>query len=118
MATQVDIGREGERLACAYLAENGYTLLHHNWRYGRFELDIIATKNDMLHVVEVKFRSYQQFGHPEEAVTKKKLRALLQAIDQYLFLYPQYKDFRLDILSITQPLPGKTEYFYIEDVTL
>ena len=118
MASHLDIGREGEKLAEAYLAERGFQLLHRNWRHGRYEIDLIATRNEKLHFVEVKFRSSTQFGNPEEAVTKKKIRSLLQAVDQYLFLHPQWDDFRLDVLSITQHTPDNVEYFFIEDVTV
>ena len=118
MASHLDIGKEGERLAEVYLAGKGYKILQRNWRFGRYEIDLIATKNDLLRFVEVKFRSYTQYGKPEEAVTKKKIKALLQAIDQYLFLNPHHKDFRLDILSITQQSADSTEYYLIEDVTL
>ncbi|HEX8313534.1 MAG TPA: hypothetical protein VF609_00995, partial [Flavisolibacter sp.] len=58
------------------------------------------------------------YGHPEEAVNKKKLRVLLRGIDQFLYQHPQYNDFRLDILSITDKPGEETEYFFIEDVTL
>ncbi|HET7897425.1 MAG TPA: YraN family protein [Flavisolibacter sp.] len=118
MATHLDIGRQGEKLAETYLVQHGFSILFRNWRYGRYELDLVTTKNEMLHFVEVKFRSHNQFGHPEEAVTKKKIKSLLQAIEQFLFLFPQYTDFRLDILAITEHTPDNTEYFFIEDVTL
>lgn len=118
MASHLDIGKEGERLAELYLVDRGYQMLHRNWRYGRYELDLVATKNGMLRFVEVKFRSYTQFGRPEEAVTKKKIRALMQAIEQYLYLQPQHEDFRLDVISIVQQAPDNIEYFLIEDVTM
>lgn len=118
MASHLEIGKQGEKLAEVYLAERGYRILHRNWRYGRFELDLVATKNELLRVVEVKFRTGSQFGQPEDAVTKKKVKSLLQAVEQFLFLYPQYNDFRLDVLSITEHNSGHTEYFLIEDVTL
>lgn len=117
MASHLDIGKEGEKLAEVYLAERGYKMLHRNWRHGRYELDLVATKNGMLRFVEVKFRSYTQFGRPEEAVTKKKIKSLMQAIEQYLYLYPQYEDFRLDVVSIVQHTRDEVEYFLIEDVT-
>jgi putative endonuclease len=118
MATHLDVGKEGEKLAEAYLAERGYTILHRNWRYSFYEIDLIATKNNLLHFIEVKCRSSNNFNHPEEAVTKKKVKSLLQAIDQYLFLHPQYDNFHLDIISITQHANRETEYFLIEDVYL
>jgi putative endonuclease len=118
MATHVDVGKAGEKLAAAYLVANGYTLVQQNWRYSHYEIDLIVTKNNLLHFVEVKYRSTDWGGHPEEAVNKKKIKDLLRAIDQYLFLNPQYDNFHLDILAITA-LPDKpVAYFLIEDVTL
>lgn len=118
MATHLEIGKAGEKLAEVYLAERDYNILHRNWRSGQEEIDLIATKNGMLHFVEVKYRSTNYGGPPEVAVNKQKLKALLRAIQAYLLKNPQYNDFRLDILSITQR-PGKeAEYFFIEDVTM
>ena len=118
MASHLEVGKEGEKLAEAWLAEHGYTILHRNWRYGRFEIDLIGTKNDKLRFVEVKLRKSNHYGFPEAAVTKKKYKDLLQAINQYLFLNPHHNDFRLDVLSITQLSPTDIEYFLIEDVCL
>ena len=118
MAAHIEIGREGEKLAAAYLEERGYTILHHNWRYSHYEIDLIALKDNLLHFVEVKYRSSNWHGHPEEAVTKKKVKALLQAVDQYLFLNPQYDNFHLDVISITRHPNCEADYFLIEDVYL
>jgi putative endonuclease len=118
MASHLEVGKEGEKLAEAWLAGHDYTILHRNWRHGRYEIDLIATKNDKLRFVEVKFRSSNQFAQPEEAVNKKKVQSLLKAIEQFLFLHSEYDDFRLDILSITEHAPDDVEYFLIEDVFL
>ncbi|MDB5205562.1 MAG: YraN family protein [Flavisolibacter sp.] len=118
MATHIDAGKAGEKLAATWLAQNGFTILQHNWRFSHYEIDLIATKNNLLHFIEVKYRSSNWGGYPEEAVNQKKIKDLLKAIDQYLFLNPQHDNFHLDILAITAP-PGKpTEYFFIEDVTV
>lgn len=118
MATHLDVGKAGEKLAEEYLLQNGYSMLHRNWHYSHYEIDLIAVKDNLLHFIEVKYRSSNWGGHPEEAVNKKKIKDLLKAVDQYLFLNPQYDNFHLDILSITE-LPSKPiEYFFIEDVTL
>lgn len=117
MPSHLEIGKAGEKLAEAYLVEKGYKILHRNWRCGHEEIDLIASRDCLLHFVEVKYRSSNHHGHPEEAVNKKKIRTLLKAIDQFLYQHPQYNDFRLDVLSITEKREG-TEYFFIEDVTL
>lgn len=118
MATHLEIGKAGEKLAEVYLAEKGFEVLHRNWRCGHEEIDLIALRNGLLHFVEVKYRSSDYIGHPEEAVNKKKIRTLLRAIEQFLFQNPQFDDFRLDILAITQKAGDEPVYFFIEDVTL
>lgn len=115
MALHIEIGKSGERLAETFLAEKGFQILHKNWRYGRFEIDLIATKNAMLHFFEVKMRSSGRVL-PEEAVNKKKYRSVMQAIEQYLHLYPQHTDFRFNILSIVHTPPDAPVFYLIEDV--
>lgn len=118
MAFHIDLGRKGEQLAEAYLVNNGYTILHRNWRYSHYEIDIIAMKDNLLHFVEVKCRTTSQFGNPEENVSKKKVKFLLQAADQFLFLHPQHTNFHLDILSVVTNGNAEPEFFFIEDVYL
>ena len=118
MATHIDFGKLGEQLAEEFLVKSGYTILHRNWRHSRYEIDIVALKNGLPHFVEVKTRSSVHFGEPEESVNKKKMRFLLQAADEFLFRHPHYKDFRIDILSITIYPQQEPEYFFIEDVYL
>ena len=118
MATHLEIGKAGEQLAEAYLAENGYTVLHRNWRCGHDEIDLVVLKENLLHFIEVKYRSSNHHSHPEDAVNKKKIKTLLRAIEQFLYVNTQYCDFRLDVLSITDKPGGEPEYFFIEDVTL
>ena len=118
MANHNDLGKEGEDLALAWLIDHGFEILFRNWRHSRFEIDIIAKKNDMLHFVEVKSRTSNHYGFPESGVNKKKIRSVFQAVDEFLYLNPSYRDFRIDIISITKPNNGPTEYLLIEDVYL
>ena len=118
MRTNIDFGKLGEELAEDFLIKNGYTILHRNWRHSRYEIDIVALKNDLPHFVEVKTRSSKEFGEPEEAVTKKKIKFLLQAADEFLFRNPQYTNFQIDILSINIHPQQEPQYFFIEDVYL
>jgi putative endonuclease len=118
MAIHVDRGKQGEELAEAFLVNKGFMILHRNWRHSHYEIDLIAIKDDLLHFIEVKYRSTDRFGHPEGNVSKKKIKFLLQAVDEYLFLHPQFRNFHIDILSITGKKNGEPEYFFIEDVYL
>ena len=51
------LGSAGERLATDYLIAHGYSVETTNWHYRHHEIDIIATKGGMTHVVEVKTRN-------------------------------------------------------------
>jgi putative endonuclease len=109
-------GVMGENLAAAWLQENGFVLLHRNWRQARYEIDIIATKDQVLHFIEVKTRTSARFGNPENQVNKKKLRHMIDAGVEFIYKNKGWKKIRFDILAIklyTGPAP---EFFFIEDV--
>ena len=111
-------GNNGEALAVKYLSENGYRVLHKNWRYSHWEVDIIAEKDSILHFIEVKTRLTKKFGHPEDGVDNKKIQNLINAAEEYLYQQPQWKRVQFNILSITILKDEPVEYFLIEDVYL
>jgi putative endonuclease len=116
MAKHNDTGTLGEKLAAEYLAEKGYAILHQNWRYKRWEVDIIATQNNILHFIEIKTRRTKKFGLPEEKVSKQKLENLINAAEVYLYENPQWKHIRFDILSVLLLKDQPAAFFLIEDV--
>jgi putative endonuclease len=118
MAPHNVLGKLGEELAEAYLAERDYTILHRNWRHSHYEIDIIALKGEVLHFVEVKTRASNVYGFPEENVTKKKIRSLFQAADEFLYLHPQYNKIQFDILAINKWGNEPAEYLLLEDIYL
>jgi putative endonuclease len=118
MAQHNQTGSTGEAMAIAHLAQKGFSLLHQNWRHGHWEVDIIASKDKVLHFIEVKTRRTKKFGHPEEAVSKKKIQNLINASEEFLYQFPQWTRIQFDILSITILKNEPVEYFFIEDVFL
>jgi putative endonuclease len=118
MASHNKLGAEGENLAVEWLLANGYEILHRNWRYSHYEIDIVAKKKKILCFIEVKARNASPFGYPEESVTKKKFKNLQRAADQFLFLNPGYKWVQYHILAITLRKGKEPEYFLLEDVFL
>jgi len=65
-------GREGEEIAVEYLIGKGYRILVRNYRTVLGEIDIIAREGNTLVFIEVKARSGEQFGAPQDAVDPKK----------------------------------------------
>ncbi len=111
-------GNLGEEMAAEYLLDKGYEILHKNWRHLHWETDIIATKNSRIHFIEVKTRRTATFGYPEEDVSRKKIRNLMGAAEEFLLLYPEWKSIQFDILSITIEKNKTPEFYLIEDVSL
>jgi putative endonuclease len=115
MAHHITTGQVGEKLAITYFVQKGFDILHTNWRHSRWEVDIIASKENVLHFIEVKTRRTKNYGNPEEKVGKKKIDNLLNAAEEYLFLHPEWKRIQFDILAITINKTTPAEYFLIED---
>lgn len=118
MAHHNKTGNLGEDMAEKYLLEKGYSILHRNWRHKNWEMDIIATKDSKIHFIEVKTRRTTTFGHPEEGVSRRKVKNLMGAAEEFLLLNPNWKLIQFDILSITIEKNKTPEFFLIEDVSL
>lgn len=116
MASHNDLGKEAEQMAMDYLKENGYEILYCNWRHSHYEIDIIAKKNELLRIIEVKALKSSGIRNPEESVTKKKFRYLQKAADEFLFQNQQYRHVQFDILSILISAGKEPRFFLIEDV--
>ena len=101
MAAHNDLGHKGEDMAAAYLQEHGYCILERNWtNIGRKELDIVATKDDVIVFVEVKTRKVGSATTPISAVDDRKQRRICLAADSYL--KANHIDFccRFDVIGI------------------
>ncbi len=116
MQTNLETGNRGELLAAGYLQRNGYTLLEKNWRFRHWEVDIIASKNNFLHVFEVKTRRSLAYGYPEESISYNKMQSLCNAAEEYQRLHPQWKYLQFNVLSIILKTGMEPEFFLIEDV--
>lgn len=96
------IGASGEKLAAAYLIDQGYTILKRNFRFGKKgEIDIIALDGEVLVFVEVKSRSSLAYGPPEAAVTPAKQRALRRIATAYCYINGvRDRECRFDVVAI------------------
>ena len=117
MASHNQLGKEAEQMAVNYLTKEGYKVLHCNWRHSHYEIDIIARRDKFLHIIEVKTLHASSAGYPEDSVTKRKFKRLLNAADEFLYHHPEYRHVQYDILSITIR-NAQPEFFLIEDVYL
>ena len=111
MTKKQDLGRKGEDFATDYLEKQGYVIQERNWRYSKAEIDIICKKEDVLIFVEVKTKSYDYYGKPEESVTPFKERLIIDAANRYMEITGHDWEIRFDIIAL---LTDKEKEFSLE----
>lgn len=104
------IGYLGEVYAGKWLEKNGFKVISHNYRKKWGEIDIIATKKDNLHFIEVKtvtrknFResNSNDFYEPEDNVHPWKIKRLYRTIESYLLEkdISEDIDWHLDLVTV------------------
>lgn len=100
MAEHNDLGKFGEEQAVDFLQKNGYEILETNWTFQKAEIDIIAQKENILAIVEVKTRSSIEFGLPQDFVKPKKIQLLVKAVNEYVISNDLDVEVRFDIIAI------------------
>lgn len=113
MATHNDFGKIAEDLAAEFFLKNGYTILVRNFRFQKAEIDIIAEKDNLIVVVEVKARSTDTFMLPQEAVTKAKIKSIVSAANHFMEEFNKNQEVRFDIISV---LPDEKKNLIIEHI--
>lgn len=95
-------GVRGEELACDYLHQQGYKVLHKRYKTKFGEIDVIVRKEDIICFVEVKLRA--SLEQALEAVTPRSRKRIEQSA---LFFISENADvsccdLRFDVIAITQ----------------
>ena len=101
LAPHLLLGQIGEELAANWLMKNGFRIFHRNWksRYG-YELDIVAFKDNLLHIVEVKTRTDDAFREVRSALTREKVRRLCIGAGIYKRYHRLDFDYVIDGITI------------------
>ena len=106
MAQHNELGKKGEQLAVDFLLENNYEIVERNYRFDRAEVDIIARKEAILAIIEVKTRSTIDFGNPQDFVKPKQIQRLVKAVDDYVVENELAVEVRFDIIAIVKEKKG------------
>jgi putative endonuclease len=115
MALHLELGRKGESLAKAHLENAGYEILDVNWTHGKLEVDLIAYKDRIIIFTEVKTRTGNWFGEPEDFVDIRKQKLLAEAADEYIYLMNHQGEVRFDIISVLFDKQTNYTIKHIED---
>lgn len=74
-----ETGRKAETAARVYLEMRGFKIIEQNWRLPRYEIDIVASKDEVIHFIEVKYRFKDDQGSGFDAITETKIKQMRRA---------------------------------------
>lgn len=93
-----EFGEFCEEIAAQEYIRNGYTVKERGWRLGKIEIDLIAMKENVVVIVEVKARATDE-EDALEAVNLAKRKRMIKAADAYLKFLPGDFYYRFDIVT-------------------
>ena len=109
------IGKWGEDTAAEYLTQHGYEIIARNIRTPYGEIDIVARQGDIIIFVEVKTRTSNKMGLPEESITPRKREHMLAAADHYS-AENEIDHWQIDVIAIEgKPAGPKPMITYFEN---
>ena len=104
-------GRAAEEAAAEKLRANGFRILWQNLRIGSLEIDLVAKKQDLVVVVEVRTRGPGSFEKPLASISRTKRRTLLRAVRALwkgrLAKMPDVARVRIDVAAVTRDPSGE-----------
>ncbi len=79
-----ETGRRAEQIVADFLAAKGCTVVAQNWRTRWCEIDVVATRDTIVYLCEVKYRSHNRQGSGIDYITPKKLQQMRFAAEFWL----------------------------------
>ena len=110
------LGGAGEGVAAVFLQKQGYRILDTNVHTPYGELDIVALDSETLAFIEVKTRRGEQFGHPFDAVTAYKQKAIIKSSLEYIHKNNYFDfEYRFDVVGFCFNSPFDTKIELIKN---
>ena len=103
------IGRRGEEIARNYLEEKGYKTVEQNFRNRFAEIDLVMKDKKELVFVEVRAKTNERFGTPEESLNKKKLKKVKKNALAYTAMAHWRGPFRVDAVCLVLTENGEVK---------
>jgi putative endonuclease len=112
-------GLIGEIIAGKFLQKKGYTIVEQNFRTKYSEIDLVVKKKDVLVFVEVRTKTNEHFGSPEETINKNKINRLIRSAEAYVAYNKYSENFRIDAVCIVlNPDANPERITHYESITL
>ena len=100
MALHLQIGQLGESIAREYLQKKGYKIIEQNYRTKYAEIDLVVVKENILVFMEVRTRTGEMFGTPEESINRKKRKKLMRNAVAYIARRRNRQVYRIDAVCV------------------
>ena len=108
------IGKWGEDLAAEHLVQRGYRIIARNTRTPYGEIDIITQQGNITIFVEVKTRTSNKMGLPEESITPRKREHMLATADHYAAEH-EIDHWQIDVIAIEGKPGSEPKITYFEN---
>lgn len=98
-----DWGVKAEKMATLYLRAKGYKILEERYKTRYGEIDIIASKRNLIAFIEVKARKTKE--QALESITPKMRKRISDTALYYVSQSDEGEcDYRFDVITVTSPL--------------
>lgn len=101
--TDLPAGRRAEQVAAAHLQANQFQIMAQNWRTRYCEIDLIASHQNIIYFVEVKYRRQSAQGTGLDYITAKKLQQMAFAAELWVQSYSWQGEYNLAALEVSGP---------------
>lgn len=108
-------GDQGEEAVAQWLIEHGFQILARNYQTRLGEVDIIATKGEVVAFIEVKTRKSNYFPISNTITYTKQKRIIRAATSFILKNKIQNKVLRFDVAAVTQQTSDRFDIIMIEN---
>jgi len=117
-AQRLALGAYGERVAATHLTGQGMVLLDRNWRCELGELDLVLRDGEVLVACEVKTRSSDRCGSPQEAVVPAKVQRLHTLLWRWCEEHGiRPRETRVDVVGVLRPRRGGASLDHMRGVS-
>lgn len=111
-------GKRGEEIAKEFLEKKGYKIYEQNYKTKYGEIDLVGRKGRELIIIEVRTKTGENFGTPEESLTKKKIKKVWLNALAYVGKNSWKGDYRVDAVCIVLKYGGGVERLeHYENIT-
>ena len=93
------LGLIWENRAVEFFIEKKYQIIQRNWKFNKYEIDIIAIDNKELVIIEVKMRT-NSLQNIKEIITKSQQKRIISAADSFIKENKIDLDVRFDMILV------------------